>query len=82
MDSAAPTTDSITQCSSEQLRVKHIVEHDIEYVANGEFIAAMLSVATAITKDGPNAWFDVSKRPVKAVDGKRWTYRRESCDET
>lgn len=47
--------------------LKHIVEHDIEYVANGEFIAAMLMCGYRYTKDGPNAWFNVSEKAVKAV---------------
>jgi hypothetical protein len=53
--------------------LKHIVEDDIEYVANGEFIAAMLMCGYRYTKDGANAWFNVSEKAVKAV-----TWRQES----
>jgi hypothetical protein len=53
--------------------LKHIVENDIDYVANGEFIAAMLMRGYRYSKErGPNAWFNVSEKCVKAV-----THRQE-----
>ena len=61
--------------------LKHFVEDDIGYVANGEFIAAMLMRGYRYAKDGPNAWFNVSEKAVKAVtqrqemDGMNRVYR-------
>jgi hypothetical protein len=47
--------------------LKHIVEHDLAYVANGEFIAAMLMRGYRYAKIGPNARFNVSENTIKAV---------------
>src|SRR5215218_971599 len=47
--------------------LKHIVEKDIGYVANGELIAAMLMGGYRHAKHGPNAWLNVSETRVKAV---------------
>ena len=57
--------------------LKHIVEKDLQYVANGEFIAAMLMRGYRYAKDGPNARFNVSEKAVKAV-----TWRQEAARRT
>jgi len=39
----------------------------VGYVANGEFIAAMLMCGYRHRPYGPNAWFNVSSASIKAV---------------
>lgn len=43
--------------------LKHVAEHSIDYVTNGIFIAAAISVGFTVkrvTPDSPNAWFNIS----------------------
>jgi hypothetical protein len=47
--------------------LKHIVEQDLDYVANGELIAAMLMCGYRFVKIGPNARFNLSEKTVRAV---------------
>jgi hypothetical protein len=47
--------------------LKHIAEKDLNYVANGELIAAMLMCGYRFQRSGANAWFNVSEKAIKAV---------------
>ncbi len=56
---------------------KHRVERWVDsqggphlYVANGSFIAAALGLGLAMKRDGPNAYFKLSERTVKATSGR------------
>lgn len=47
--------------------LKHLVEKDIGYVSNGEFIAAALMVGYPHSYEAPNVSFGISARDVRRV---------------
>lgn len=51
--------------------VKHLVEKDIGYVSNGEFIAAALMVGYPYRYRTPNVLFGISSRDLRRVAGPR-----------
>jgi len=62
---------SIKTPSAGSYTLKHLVEEDIGYVTNGEFIAAALMVGYSYRYRPPNVLFGISSRDLRRVSGHR-----------
>lgn len=51
-------------------RLKHIAEREIGYISNGTFIAAMIACGYNWVPDGPNAYFNITRRSIRNAEAR------------